>query len=252
MKRKLKTLNNGHQIFENYTQDDLWVWTKLLKNQKPNFQYFSEEYLDCMHKIGLHKVEIPNFEEINSRLHAANGWGIFGVMEIVEIEDFLNFMNKKRFPATTWVRGKEEMEYLEEPDMFHDVFGHTPLLMNRDYANFLYELGMIGLRFKEHPEITKMVQRVYWFTVEFGLINEKGNLKAYGAGVISSEGELLNSLSSRSEKRTYDVLEVIKNDFRTDIFQSKYYVIESFEDLYNSLETLRNFFEEETLTLSAI
>lgn len=227
--------------------EDKQVWKALFDHQSANFGYFSEEYLNCMHLLKMDKGELPNFDLINEFLQELTAWNVFGVPEIVGMEEFLDFMDNRRFPATTWVRSMKQLKYLEEPDMFHDGFGHIPLLANRDYANFLWELGQIGIKYAFHQIALDIVQKVYWFTIEFGLIRENGEVKAYGAGLISSEGELLNSRTNQSEKIDFDIELITDSSFRTDIFQVKYFVIDSFNQLYKSIGELEELLKNRVL-----
>lgn len=243
--KDLNTLFNGKQIYENYSAEDHQVWSLLLENQRKNFRYLSTDYLNCVDELQMADANIPNYEFINKHLMQKTSWSVFGVPEIVEIADFLKLMDKRQFPATTWIRSMRQINYIEEPDMFHDGFGHIPLLANPSYANFLWELGQIGLKYSFSQRALDIVQRVYWYTIEFGLIEERGELKAYGAGLISSEGELINSLSSNSQKLHFDLKRIGNSPFRTDIFQNKYFVINSFEELYNSIPDLERFVSEE-------
>lgn len=242
----MKTLDGTKQVFKHYTDEDRQVWKALYDRQEPSMEkYFAKEYMTALGEIGLDDGEIPNFEKINEVLGTSTQWGLHGVKEIVEIEDFLDLMISRSFPATTWVRTMSQLDYLEEPDMFHDVLGHVPLLNNPSFASFLHELGKIGTEFNHNPAALTMIQRMYWFTVEFGLIEQNG-LKAYGAGVISSHGELLNFQSDASAKKRFDTKEIMATDFRSDIVQPIYYVIDSMDQLNESLNDVRRIIETET------
>jgi phenylalanine-4-hydroxylase len=133
----------------------------------------------------------------------------------------------------------EQLDYLEEPDMFHDVFAHVPLLSNQQYCDFFKGISDIALEHIDNPKVIELLGRIYWFTIEFGLIRENCKLKIYGAGVISSKGETLNCLSNKTTKLDFSISEIFNTPFRTDILQDKYFVVDSFEELYESLGEVR-------------
>lgn len=138
-----------------------------------------------------------------------------------------------------------QLDYLEEPDMFHDVFGHIPLLSNKAYCDFFHGIGEIAMEHIDSPKAIDLLGRIYWFTVEFGLIREKDNLKIYGAGIISSHGETEHSISNETPKFDFDVATIFHTDYRTDIMQDKYCVIDSFDQLYHSLAEIRKLLTRE-------
>lgn len=247
MKHKtIPTLENGKQLYGAYTTEDSLVWQALLAKQKHNQQlYFSSTYVGCLHAMGMGTGAIPNFKYINKNLQYLTGWQLSGVREIVDIMPFLEHMDQRCFPATTWIRPMAQLDYLEEPDMFHDVFGHVPLLAHRPYADFLHNLGVLGLKYASSESCLLMIQRMYWFTVEFGLIEEQGVLKAYGAGLMSSPGEIQNYLNSKTEKRAFSVRDILRTEFRTDVFQPLYFVIQDFEQLYASLTEIEEALQAE-------
>jgi phenylalanine-4-hydroxylase len=137
----------------------------------------------------------------------------------------------------------EQLDYLEEPDMFHDVFAHVPLLCNQDYVNFFKGISDIALKHIDNPQVVELLGRIYWFTIEFGLIREDGQLKIYGAGIISSKGETEFCLGNKAIRRDFDVTTIFNTRFRTDRIQEEYFVIESFEQLYNSLPEIEKFIQ---------
>lgn len=199
----------------------------------------ADEFIEAIGKVGFSSEEIPTFEKVNQRLAESTGWKIKTVPNIAEADVFFENLANKTFTATCWLRSMEEIDYLEEPDMFHDVFAHTPLLSNEAYTEFFQAMGVIALEVIDDPEKVKMLQRLYWFTIEFGLIKSADDLKIYGAGIISSKGESEHALSDASEKRGYDVEKIMAHDFRTDVIQDTYYVIESFDELTSSLPRIK-------------
>lgn len=230
----------AEQIYSNYTTEDFAVW-KLLYERQMNFltDKVAVEFIEAVDQVGFNSDEIPNFRNVNQRLAQSTGWKIKTVPNIAEADVFFENLANKTFTATCWLRSMDEIDYLEEPDMFHDVFAHTPLLSNKAYTDFFQAMGVIALEVIDDPEKVKMLQRLYWFTIEFGLIRNDNDLKIYGAGIISSKGESEHALSDKSEKRPYDVEQIMAHDFRTDVIQDTYYVIESFNELTSSLPTIK-------------
>jgi phenylalanine-4-hydroxylase len=230
----------SEQIYSNYTKEDFAVW-KLLYERQMNFltDRVADEFIEAVDQVGFNSDEIPNFKTVNQRLAQSTGWKIKTVPKIAEADVFFENLANKTFTATCWLRSMDEIDYLEEPDMFHDVFAHTPLLSNKAYTDFFQAMGVIALEVIDDAEKVKMLQRLYWFTIEFGLIRNDNDLKIYGAGIISSKGESEHALSDKSEKRPYNVEQIMAHDFRTDVIQDTYYVIESFDELTSSLPTIK-------------
>lgn len=242
------------QIYSNYTQHDFLVWETLFNRQmnilKP---IVSSEYLEALEVIKFSADKIPNFEEIGGLLNPITGWSIHTVPNISPQKEFFEFLSQKKFTSTCWLRTMEQLDYLEEPDMFHDVFAHVPLLSNHNYVNFFKGISDIALKHIDKPKAIELLGKIYWFTIEFGLIKEKEELKIYGAGIISSMGETKHCLSDKAIHQNFDVQTIFNTDFRTDIIQERYFVVESFEQLYNSLSEieslLQNALEKEAVIL---
>jgi phenylalanine-4-hydroxylase len=227
------------QIYSNYTKQDVEVWKTLFNRQfkllKP---IVSKEYLHALKVIKFSPDKIPNFEKINNTLKNHTSWTLQVVPNISEQKDFFNFLSQKKFTSTCWLRSMEQLDYLEEPDMFHDVFGHVPLLSNNAYVNFFKGISDIALKHIDNPKAIELLGRLYWFTIEFGLINEDGKLKIYGAGIISSKGETKHCLSTNAKQLPFNITRIYDTNYRTDIFQETYFVIDSFQQLYESLNEI--------------
>ena len=233
------------QIYSNYTSEDFQVWKTLYNRQTELLQHSASlEYLNALDVIGFSANNIPDFNEIEKALQSLTGWSLQTVPNISEQKDFFTFLSQKKFTATCWLRKMEELDYLEEPDMFHDVFGHVPLLSNKHYTDFFEGISHIALDYIDNPRAIELLGRIYWFTTEFGLIRESGELKVYGAGIMSSYGETKNSLSDNTEKFLFDVEHVFNSDFRTDILQERYFVIDSYEQLYTSIPEIKSKLKE--------
>ena len=238
---KNKIIRPNKQIYEDYTEEDFKVWKLLFNRQIDTLRdVVAIEFLDSLKAVGFKAGTIPKFDEVNKRLYNLTGWKTTTVPNIADSKEFFYNLSKKRFTTTCWLRSMEEIDYLEEPDMFHDVFAHVPLLSNKSYTEFFYELGNIGVSVINKPDKLLRLQRLYWFTIEFGLIRSKELYKIYGAGIISSKEECKNAMYKNSIKRQYDVSEIMNEPFRTDQLQEKYFVIDSFQQLTNSIEEIRN------------
>jgi phenylalanine-4-hydroxylase len=232
------------QIYEDYTQHDFLVWKTLFDRQMkiltPNV---SAAYLDALSIVKFMDSRIPNFEEVAEILQPITGWSLEVVPNISPTPTFFKFLSKKKFTATCWLRNMDQLDYLEEPDMFHDVFGHVPLLSNQAYVDFFKGMSDIALMHMDDQNKIDLLGRLYWFTIEFGMIRENDKLKIYGAGIISSKGETEHCLSEKTTHLPFDVKTILETDYRTDILQEKYFVIDSFEQLYNSLPEIRAYLE---------
>ncbi len=225
------------QVFSNYNQGDFDVWRTLFERQEANLQDKAcDEYMLALNRMRpvLNADAPPNFDEINAWFEGSTGWELQCVPGLIPVEDFFQLLAKKKFCSSTWLRTMEQLDYLEEPDMFHDIFGHVPLLADPIFSDFAQEFGKLGCTVLNDPERVIMLQRLYWFTIEFGLIEQRG-LKIYGAGIASSFGESNSSISGVIPTVEFDMEEVMQTEFRTDVMQSKYIVIESFEQLFESL-----------------
>jgi phenylalanine-4-hydroxylase len=233
------------QIYTDYTEQDFLVWQTLFDRQiKILESTASTEYLDALEIIKFAPDKIPHFDEIAELLKPLTGWSLQVVPNITPQKIFFEFLSQKKFTATCWLRTMEQLDYLEEPDMFHDVFAHVPLLSNQKYVDFFKGLSDIALKHINNPNAIELLGRIYWFTIEFGLIKENGNMKIYGAGIISSMGETKHCLSKQAIHLNFDVQTIFATDFRTDILQVKYFVIESFQQLFESLTEIEELLEE--------
>ncbi|MTI21682.1 phenylalanine-4-hydroxylase, partial [Fulvivirga sp. RKSG066] len=199
----------------------------------------TKDFLKGLKETNFTSDRIPDFKVTNSILEWMTGWELVAVEGIVDDNLFFELMSNKKFPATTWLRKMSELDYLEEPDMFHDVFAHVPLLTNRPFTNFLQALSQIGHEYADDPVAIDLLSRVYWFTVEFGLIRENGNLRIYGAGILSSAGESKFCLSDQPDHFEYDVDQILDTPYRKDTFQDRYFIIDSYEQLFDSIDEIR-------------
>ncbi|MEO7547983.1 MAG: phenylalanine 4-monooxygenase [Ramlibacter sp.] len=191
-----------------------------------------ETFITALPSLGA-SHHIPRFEDINARLHKATGWEIVGVPGLIPEVPFFTLLANRKFPVTDWIRTPEEFDYIVEPDIFHDLFGHVPLLFNPVFANHMQEYGKGGL--KAHGlGACELLSRLYWYTIEFGLIRQKDGLRAYGAGILSSPGELRYAVESPEPQRLpLDIERVMRTRYKIDSFQQTYFVIDSFQELFD-------------------
>ncbi|KPQ19717.1 MAG: phenylalanine-4-hydroxylase PhhA [Algoriphagus marincola HL-49] len=238
-------LQDLRQEYEAYTAEDFKVWKILYERQMPNLpKAASQAYLDGVEIVKFTADRIANFEELNKILKETTGWAVQVVPGLIDDDLFFGLLNNRRFPSSTWLRKMEQLDYLEEPDMFHDAFAHMPLLTNQPYVDFLEKLSGIALKHIDDPWAIQLLSRIYWFTIEFGLIRENGELKIYGAGILSSAGETKFSLSDEPAHYPYEVRRIMNQEYWKNKFQDKYFVIESYEQLYNSIPEIEAVLEE--------
>lgn len=229
------------QQYENYTPEDFEVWQILFDRQMQNLPDVADDsFLSGISKIGFNRNQIPNFITVNEQLLPLTGWRIVEVPGIIEAKTFFRMLANRQFPATTWLRKMSELDYLSEPDMFHDVFGHVPLLSNPMFCGFYQQLGEIGSQYLANDTAIEMLGRIYWFTVEFGLIQHNDKTKIYGSGILSSSGETRFSLSDVPQHIPFEAELVMNTPYRNDVIQDKYFVINSFEQLIESTHTIRS------------
>lgn len=230
-------MKDGQQLYDAYTAKDLKVWQILYSRQMQALKMIaSKEFLNGLDRLSFSANEIPNFERLNEALAATTGWTIIPVRGIIADDLFFDLLAQKKFPATTWLRTMEELNYLEEPDMFHDIFGHIPLLTEVSFTDFLQRLGQIGQLVAEDPVQTHLLSRIYWYTVEFGLIREEGSIKIYGAGILSSIAESLQSVDhTKVDHHAFDMKRIMNSPYRKDLMQEQYFILEHYQQLYEQL-----------------
>lgn len=219
--------------YAHYTEDEHHIWSDLFRRQWEIVQNRAcNEYIEGIDALGLTANEIPQIPDINKRLSQTTGWQVAPVPALINFDKFFELLANKQFPAATFIRTREEMEYLQEPDIFHEIFGHCPLLTQPFYADFMHEYGKKGLHASHEERV--MLARLYWFTIEFGLIQRPEGLRIYGGGILSSIGETLYSLESDvPQRKPLDPVDVFRTPYRIDIFQTIYFVIKDFKELYD-------------------
>lgn len=222
------------QPWANYSATDHAVWQRLFAAQREVLVGRAcTAFLAAQDAMGMSAGRIPRFDAINQRLRVATGWELVGVEGLLPELDFFAHLAARRFPVTWWIRTPEQLDYIEEPDLFHDLFGHVPLLLEPRFADYMQAYGAGGV--KAHgigADALAMLTRLYWYTVEFGLIREDAGLRIYGSGIVSSRGESIHSLESAAPNRIgFDLERIMRTRYRIDSFQKTYFVIDSFEQL---------------------
>lgn len=220
------------QAYDAYTTQDHDTYRRLYERQAALLPGRAcDEFIAALPSLGI-KDRIPRFGEINDRLVKATGWEIVGVPGLIPEVPFFTLLANRKFPVTDWIRTPAEFDYIVEPDVFHDLFGHVPLLFNPVFADHMQEYGKGGLK-AHRLGACELLSRLYWYTIEFGLIRQHGQLRAYGAGILSSPGELQYSVESPEPQRLpLDIERVMRTRYKIDSFQQTYFVIESFRELF--------------------
>ena len=232
-----------HQQPVSYTAADHQVWSLLYTRQLNAIrQYAYKNFETGLSQLNFTADRIPDLGETNRLLEALTGWKIYAVPGLIPNHTFFKLMVYKRFGATTWIRKMEELDYLEEPDMFHDVFGHVPLLTDPAITGFLLGLAHIAERYLDQEAIIEAIARLYWYTIEFGLVQEGEEIKIYGAGILSSIGETKFALSEEADRRPFNLEEVLQTPYIKDKFQEQYFVLNFLGQLKEILKDLDQYF----------
>ena len=216
-----------------YAPEDHDRWRRLYRRQMALMpSYAAPEFLSSIERLDA-SAAIPDFARINEKLAKLNGFQIFAVPGLIPDEVFFDHLANRRFPVTWWIRDEAELDYLEEPDVFHDFFGHVPLLSHPVFADYMQEYGRAGPRAASMNSVP-LLSRLYWYTIEFGLIRSPDGLRAYGAGILSSKGETVYAVDSGEPNRLgFDLERILSTEYRIDAFQETYFVIDSFEQLFH-------------------
>lgn len=218
-----------------YTPEQHSVWAELVRRRMPQLrQHACKEYLEGFEQIGLREDRLPDLKAVSTRLQPRTGWQSTPVSGFLPPDAFFEMLSARMFPTTTWLRGRDSLEYTPEPDIFHDVFGHVPMHAHPIFGDFLQHYGQVCAGLMEDPAALERMGRVFWFTVEFGVIRQSGELKVYGSGLISSHGECTRVLAGGCEVRDFNLDAVMNQEFDTGAMQPILYAVESFEQIYEA------------------
>lgn len=228
-----------------WTADENDTWKTLINRQSDIVKSRAcPEFLEGLERIQFARNHVPQHLEINKRLKNFTGWEVEVVPALIPAKEFFTLLANRKFPAASFIRIPEELDYIEEPDIFHEFYGHVPMLTFPEYANFMEEFGKFALSID--PKDRRRLFRLFWFTIEFGLIHTPQGIKAYGGGMLSSIHETIYSVESDIPKRqAFDPLTALRTPYRIDIPQPLYYVLNSMKDLYQILDLdLKSLLEE--------
>ena len=218
-----------------YTAEENAVWGELFTRQMAFLQgKMTGQYLDGVGKLGLSAAAVPQIRDVDARLRGLTGAGVVGVPAIIPPAQFFDLLSQRKFPVATFLRRREDMDYIEEPDLFHEVFGHCPLLTDPDYVDFIERFGTTAKALGK--AYSWRMFRLFWFTIEFGMIRTAEGLRGYGAGIASSLSEAAHACGGGAEMLDFDLMTVLRTPYRIDIVQPVYFVIDTFAQLAASLE----------------
>jgi phenylalanine-4-hydroxylase len=219
-----------------WTDDENKTWNTLITRQTDIVKTRAcPEFLEGLNRIGFTKNRVPQHTEINNRLKDFSGWEVEVVPALIPAKEFFTLLANKKFPAASFIRVPEELDYIQEPDIFHEFYGHVPLLTYSEYADFMEEFGKLALSIS--PKDRRRMFRLFWFTIEFGLLKTPYGIRAYGGGMLSSIHETVYSIESHVPKREdFDPLKALRTPYRIDIPQPLYYVLDNFSDLFKILD----------------
>lgn len=235
-KKKYHAKQADKNGYIHYTDTENETWQILIERQQKIIENRAcDDYLRGLELLKMPHDRIPQCDEISSVLKKQTGWAVQQVAEIIPLSKFFELLANRHFPAATFIRTREELDYLQEPDIFHEFFGHCPLLTNQAYADFLQWYGQQAI--KVDRRIQNLMGRLFWFTVEFGLIKSNDSFSIYGGGILSSKEETVYAIESKLAKREpMDIKTVLRTPYRYDIIQPLYYYLNDLKDLYQFMQ----------------
>lgn len=225
-----------HQDWDAYTPEQHAIWAELVSRRMQQLEeYACTEYLEGFQQIGLQRESLPSLSAVSRRLQPRTGWQSTPVSGFLPSGAFFEMLAARRFPTTTWIRSRQDMEYTPEPDIFHDVFGHVPMHAHPVFADFLEHYGKVCASLTDLEDLERM-GRLFWFTVEFGVIRQAGGIKVYGSGLISSHGECTHVIARDQavEIRDFNLDEVLNHQISTSEMQPVLYAVHSFDQIYEA------------------
>ena len=226
------------QDYAAYTTEQHGLWAELVRRRMPQLeQHAAQEYLDGFEALRMPYDQLPRLAHISAKLERRTGWSTTPVSGFMPGPAFFEMLAARHFPTTTWLRNRDSLEYTPEPDIFHDVFGHVPMHAHPVFAEFLAQYGQLCAR-TEDQGILERLGRVFWYTVEFGLIRQQGRMRVYGSGLISSNGECSSVLNGGCAVDPFVLDEVLRTPVKVDQMQPLLFVIDSFEQIYDAIREL--------------
>jgi phenylalanine-4-hydroxylase len=226
------------QPYEHYVEEDHLIWGELMRRQEAVLKTRAcPEWLSARHKLGLSEDHVPDFAQLNKSLGPASGWQLVAVEGLLPGEFFFDLLASRQFPVTWWMRSRTQFDYLPEPDLFHDAYGHVPMLLNPVFGDFVQHYAAASLR-ATGDTLTRL-SRLYWFTVEFGLMGTPESPWVYGAGILSSIGESVHAVDNPLVERViFDPVAAMSQDYKIDVMQNKYFVVKDLKTLYASVKPI--------------
>lgn len=222
---------NAHGLID-YTEEEHAIWHDLITRQIPMLEGRAcKQWIGALDEMNFSLDRIPQLPEINQVLEKHTGWNVVPVKALIPFTEFFGLLANKQFPVATFIRSREEFDYLQEPDVFHELFGHAPVLTDRRFSAFIEAYGKAGLA--ADPKDHAMLARLFWFTVEFGLVDNGEGIRAYGAGIMSSPGELVYAIESPLPlRKPLEPVDALRTPYRIDIYQTVYFVLDTFDHLF--------------------
>lgn len=219
-----------------YTTEDDAVWRDLVAQQQDNVSaYAAQEFLAGQETLNLARDRVPQCVDVSAKLRELTGWRVAPVPALIGFKQFFSMLAERTFPAASFIRSREDFDYIEEPDIFHEIYGHTPLLTDPRFARFSQRIGEVG-RGCEPSDYSWLI-RLYWFTIEFGLIKQDDAIKSLGSGLASSPTELVHAMTNDDvQRKPFDVIDILRTPYRIDIHQPIYFVLEDADQLFKAAD----------------
>lgn len=229
------------QDYQNYKEDDFNTWEVLYNRQNEIiYENSCSEYQTGLDILRTDLTQIANIKELSTKLKNICGWSLIGVDGLLPNDVFFSLLNERIFPITIHVRSIEEIEFSRLPDIFHDVFGHVPLLTNKGFGDFIQKYSEVAIKYIDNDEALTYLGRLYWFTMETGLIKTNTSFKPYGGAILSSFSEIYNLKNQDTKIHSFDISKVMKTDYENLELQKEYFEIDSFEQLFNCVSEMEN------------
>lgn len=233
------------QEYHDYTLEDHDVWSTLYTRQSKMINtYGSKEFQAGYTSLLFETDKIPELKKLNMKLNDISGWSLLGVKGLLPTKEFFDVLIQKKYPVSVRIRRREELDFSEQPDIFHDICGHVPMLINNNFQNFLMNFGKVGSKYLGNEFAIECLSRFYWYTIEMGLVNESGKIHPYGAAILTSKGEINNVYNPAIPKLNFEIKKIINTPYDMKL-QSSYFVIDDFAELDKGLIALDQLLDQQ-------